>query len=249
VTTPPDERIRLLCLPFAGGGAAFFKAWRRLGSPSVDFVGLQLPGRENLIKQPPATTVVDAVDAVWNAVEEQLAQPGRIGLFGHSSGAVVAFEIARRLDVLAPGRVSRLFVSGSAAPWMGRPGKATGLPDDEFVAAVQDFAGATHPALAEPRLRGLLLPPLRADVRMHEEYHVPYGTSVAMPVTSIRGTDDALVSVAEAKEWVHATRGSFDYAELPGDHMYLTDRRTELIDLVSAYRTIDHGTGDHGTGN
>jgi surfactin synthase thioesterase subunit len=234
-TRPDGKRIRLLCLPFAGGGAGFFKAWRRLGdSPLVDYIGIQLPGRENLIRRPPATTVSEAVEAVLPDVQQELAVPGSVCLFGHSSGAVIAFELARRLDELAPGRIDRLFVSGSAAPWAGRPGRATGLPDDEFIAAVQTFAGATHTALAEPRLRGVLLPPLRADVEMHEAYRVAYGTAVGVPITAIRGADDALISNAAVAEWAQATRADFESAELPGGHMYLTDRRIELSALVAA---------------
>jgi surfactin synthase thioesterase subunit len=235
------EPIRLLCLPFAGGGAGFFKVWRRVDASVVDFVGIQLPGRENLIRQPAATSVADAVDAVMPAVREQVALPGPVCLFGHSSGAVVAFEIARRLDVLAPGRVSRLFVSGSPAPWVGRPGRATGLPDEEFIAAVQNFAGATHPALTEPRLRGVVLPPLRADVQMHEEYRVPYATSVDVDITAVRGADDTLVSADDAREWAHATGRGFDYVEVPGEHMYLTDGRATLVEVVREAVSVGRG--------
>lgn len=238
------EPIRLLCLPYAGGGASFFKAWQRVDRSVVDIIGIQLPGRENLIRRPHATTMAEAVDAVLPTCQEQLAQPGPVCLFGHSSGAVIAFEIARRLDVLAPGRVSRLLVSGSAAPWLGRPGSATGLPDDEFVAAVQGFAGATHAALAEPRLRSLVLPPLRADVRIHEEYRVPVGIATDIPITAIRGDQDALISEAATKEWANATRTDFDYVELPGEHMYLTEARAALIELVSSYRDHGHGRGE-----
>jgi surfactin synthase thioesterase subunit len=235
-------RIRLLCLPFAGGGAGFFRAWRRLESPLVDFVGIQLPGREDRLREPPSTTVATAVDATLPAIEAELARPGPVCLFGHSSGAVVAFELVRRLDVTAPGRVSHLFVSGCPAPWLGRTHRATGLPDDEFIAAVQDFAGATHAALAEPRLRELLLPPLRADVEMHEQYRVPPGTAVDIALTAVRGSADVLVTGEEAREWARATRAGFGYAELPGEHMYLYDRRTELADLVvTASGGLSHG--------
>lgn len=110
----------------------------------MEFVGIQLPGRENLIRKPLATTIADAVDAVLPTVEAELAKAGPVALFGHSSGAVVAFELARALDAGNPGRVARLFVSGSAAPWVCRPGHATGLPDEEFLAAIQDFAGEAH---------------------------------------------------------------------------------------------------------
>jgi surfactin synthase thioesterase subunit len=240
MTTPP---IRLLCLPFAGGGAGFFRAWQRLDASVVDFIGVQLPGRENLIRQPHPTSVAEAVNAVLPACVERLAAPGPACLFGHSSGAVIAFELARRLDELAPGRVERLFVSGSASPWLGRPGRATGLPDDEFVAAVQDFAGATHPALAEPRLHSVVLPPLRTDVRIHEEYRVPFGTATDTPITAIRGTGDALISAGAAKDWEQATRSDFDYVELPGEHMYLLEQRTALVELVTAYRKAQHAGG------
>ncbi|MFI1996712.1 amino acid adenylation domain-containing protein [Actinoplanes sp. NPDC020271] len=233
-----DTPIRVLCLPYAGGGASFFKAWRRSERSAVDFIGVQLPGRENLVRLPLARSVAEAVDAVLPWCEEQLALPGPVCLFGHSSGAVLAFELARRIDVLAPGRVSRLFVSGSAAPWLGRPGKVTGLPDEEFVTAVQSNAGAAHPALAEPRLRSLVLPPLRADVQMHEEYEAPFGTTTEVPITAIRGAQDALISGTAAKEWAHATRADFDYVEVPGEHMYVMGARNTLIDLVSSYRNV-----------
>lgn len=228
------ERPRLLCLPFAGGGAGFFNAWRRLGSPHVDVIGIQMPGRENRLREQPVTDVAGAVWAVLAAVQVETAKPGPVALFGHSSGAIVAFEVARRLDEIEPGRLAHLFVSGTAAPWCPRPSRATGLADDDFIEAVQGLAGASHGALNEPRLRNLLLPALRADVQMHEDYRTPVGTSVAVPVTALRGTGDALVTVDEANQWSKATTSGFHFAEVPGGHMYLTEQREAVLALVGA---------------
>ncbi|MEV0455762.1 thioesterase II family protein [Catellatospora methionotrophica] len=234
MTETPDERPRLLCFPFAGGGAGFFGAWRRLGSPHADVIGVQLPGRESRLREAPVSNVADAVAAVLPAVQAETAKPGRLALFGHSSGAILAFEVARRLDAIDPGRLAHLFVSGTTAPWQPRPGRATGLPDDEFIATVQGIAGFSHGALNEPRLRDLLLPALRADIQMHEDYRTPVGTSVSVPVTALRGQDDALVTADEAAEWSKATRSRFDSSELPGGHMYLTDQREALLALIGA---------------
>jgi surfactin synthase thioesterase subunit len=227
-----DGRPRLLCFPFAGGGAGFFNAWRQLGSPHVDVIGINLPGRESRLREAPVTNVADAVAAVLPAVQAETAKPGPLAIFGHSSGAILAFEVARRLDAMEPGRLAHLFVSGAPAPWRPRPGRATGLPDDEFIEAVQAIAGFTHRALSEPKLRGILLPALRADIQMQEDYRTPVGTSVAVPMTVLRGEDDALVAADEAAEWSKAARSRFDFAELPGGHMYLTDQREGILALV-----------------
>jgi surfactin synthase thioesterase subunit len=229
VPLPPT---RLLCLPFAGAGAGFFHGWRRTVPSTVRVVGLQLPGRESRLREDPVVRVEDAVEAVMPAVSAELARPGRIGLFGHSMGAVLAFELARRVEATAPGRLSRLFVSGSPVPWASRHEFATGLPDDEFIARVQRFAGYQHVGLAEPALRELLLPVLRADVRLHESYRPADRRPVRTPITAIRGTDDELVSAEQAAGWSAATAGGFDLLEIPGRHMYLTERPAELLAAI-----------------
>ncbi|MFJ4283639.1 thioesterase II family protein [Streptomyces massasporeus] len=223
----------LLCLPFAGGGAGFYRAWKDLPDHAPRIVPLQLPGREEQFVEEPFRDVADAADALARTAAEQ-AEGGPVALFGHSLGAVLAFELARRLERHPAVRLSHLFVSGSPGPWTGRTHRATGLDDDEFLDRVQEFAGYEHDALADPDMRELLLPVLRADVEMHENYKPDTHEPLRTPVTSLRGADDGLVSRAQAGEWRQATSGAFRLAELPGGHMYLTDSPLPLIDAVTA---------------
>ncbi|MFF7459272.1 thioesterase II family protein [Kitasatospora sp. NPDC008115] len=224
----------LVCLPFAGGGAGFYRAWKDLpdGCPSI--VAVQLPGREELFAEPMYKDAVTAAEELAPKIAEQVRGFDSYALFGHSLGAVLAFEVAGQLARLDGKGPEHVFVSGSPGPWSGRAERATGLGDDEFVAKVEQFAGYRHDALNEPELRELLLPLLRADVEMHENYRPQGRTPIAAPVTSLRGDADALVSAEQAREWVGATTGGFSYLELPGQHMYLVDAADALLAAVTA---------------
>jgi len=219
-------------LPFAGAGASFYLPWRHLGVEGVEVRPVQLPGRERLVAEDPYTDVHAAADGLLPGVLEQ-AQAAPVALFGHSLGAILAYELTRRL-VAAGVEVRHLFVSGSQGPWHGRAERATGLGDDDFLARVQEFAGYRHPAFDIPEMRELLLPTLRADVEMHEAYAPASDVRLPVPITSIRGVDDHLVSAEAAGHWRQATSATFTELNVPGGHMYLDSDAKALLELISA---------------
>jgi len=223
--------LNLVCLPFAGAGAGFFVPWRDRRDGVVVHAP-QLPGREDLIDEPPLTSVPDAVEHLLTELMDELGG-GEVVLFGHSLGAVLAFELAQRLESVDTFAVRHLVVSGSAGPFRRREHPATGLSDAEFLRRVRELAGYEHPALAEPEFRELILPTLRADVRMHEEYRPRPGASTKAALTSVRGAHDELVTAAHAAEWAQVTDGGFATVELPGGHMYLVDEVDRLLELVA----------------
>jgi surfactin synthase thioesterase subunit len=218
-----EPSLSLVCLPFAGSGASFYRAWSTLPTSGLTVVPVQLPGREELFIQTAFTDAIEAA-AFLAPIVAELAEPApRFVLFGHSLGAVLALEIARALGRIGGRQPARLYVSGSAGPQHIREKRATGLGDDEFLARVEEFAEFRHKAFDNPALRELLLPTLRADVEMHENYRPSSSDPIAVPITSIRGSKDALVSRHAACEWSEVTRCDFKYIEVPGGHMYLVD--------------------------
>ncbi|MET9610101.1 alpha/beta fold hydrolase [Streptomyces sp. NPDC006512] len=223
----------LMCLPFAGGGAGFYRAWKDLPAHAPRIVPIQLPGREELFLDEPYRDAHTAADVLAPRVAD-LAAGEPLALFGHSLGAVLAYEIARRLERDPAAALTHLYVSGSPGPRTGRSRHATGLDDEAFLARVQEFAGYEHDALADPDMRELLLPILRADVEMHESYRPRSDEPLRIPVTSLRGTEDALVTRAEAEEWQEFTTGAFRLVEPAGGHMYLTGSPLPLIDAIAA---------------
>lgn len=221
----------LVCLPFAGAGASFYHSWQATAG-DLTVVPVRLPGRERQIDLEPYRDVHAAVDGVLHDVLDDLGDSKRVILVGHSLGAVLAYELAHRL-VNEPGvDVVRLFASGSPEPHTQRSRRATGLPDDEFIAQMREFAGFSGEALDDEEMRELILPTLRADVEMHDNYVPSTKQPLPVPVTAVRGRSDELVSAAQAAAWAAVTSREFDLAELPGGHMYLADDASSLLGLI-----------------
>lgn len=226
------EQIPFVCLPFAGAGASFFYPWSEKAGKEIEIVAIQLPGRESRIDEEPYRDVKTAVDELFPAIAGEL-EAGPLMLFGHSLGAVLAFELAARFSA-APGfDVARLIVSGSPGPWTRRARRATGLPDGDFLDRISEFAQYDAETMRNPEVRQLVLPTLRADVEMHEEYVPARSDPLPAPVTSLRGCDDQLVTAAQAAEWASATSLAFELKELPGAHMYITQGAAEILRVAS----------------
>lgn len=186
----------------------------------------------------PFSTVVETAEDLIDDVAEAAGTANPTVLFGHSLGAVLAYELVHLLTARGV-RVERLVVSGSSGPWTQRELRATGLPDEEFLARIEEFSGFKHEALEHPEMRELILPVLRADCEMHEDYVPSTDEPVSVPISSIRGSSDCLVTADQAQQWRRATTGEFTYTELPGDHMYLVDRARELLDMIEADTACD----------
>jgi surfactin synthase thioesterase subunit len=229
----PHGPVTLLCLPYAGAGASVFWSWTALDVAGLSIVPVQLPGREERLADEPHQDVHQAVDALLPEVCELTTGTGRVALFGHSLGAVLAYELSRRLVAGTGVGVAHLFVSGSAVPSTVRGRRATGLPDEEFLARVAELSGYRDPLLDHPEMRELLLPTLRADVAMHEDYRPASAEPLEVPVTAVRGSDDQLIPAAQVERWRAVTTGPFRAVQVPGGHMYLREQPRLLLDLIA----------------
>lgn len=222
----------LLCFPPAGAGAGFFRPW--IGHHAgLRVVPVEMPGREKRYAEPECTDMDSLLAVIVPELLRTVAEAGRVAVFGHSFGAILAYEAARAMTRQRPGLDLTLVPSGSTRPGVARTDRITGLPDDAFVAGVQRISGYHHPALDEPELRELLLPPLRTDVAMHEGHVFDPSELLDVPVLAVRGSRDDVVSAEEAGAWSEITTGGFRLAEIDGGHMYLVDHWTELLRTIA----------------
>jgi surfactin synthase thioesterase subunit len=232
---------KLICFPYAGVGLSFFRGWLKPLNQRFQLVAVQLPGREERFAEPLFSSIEQAIDSLFPSIIADLSSNGEeILIFGHSMGAMLAFELCCRLEQEYPAKHYRLVVSGSPAPHHPRTQQASGMSDVEFLAQVQSFAGYRHPALEHPEMRELLLPILRADVLMHEKYFPTKKIKLHMPVMGVRGCNDELVSRAEVMQWEENLAHPLLYRELAGGHMYLADSPDLLFNLFDEILQIQN---------
>ena len=225
----PDATARLACFPYAGGAAPYFVPVAKMLAPSIDVLAVQYPGRQDRRGE-------DCLGSVEEIAEQVLPGLRRwaddsLALFGHSMGASVAFEVARRLE--AEGTPPRaLFVSGRPAPTRNRDEGIHSLGDDAFIAELQKLGAAAAAALADEELRRMAMPSLRADYRAAETYTYRPGTNLTCPVHALIGVDDPKVTEDEAQDWQHRTSGPFTLHEYPGGHFYLDAETDDVLALL-----------------
>ncbi|MEU9919213.1 thioesterase domain-containing protein [Streptomyces sp. NPDC051001] len=229
----------LLCLPPAGAGAGFYRPWFRGVPSSVGIAPLQLPGREERWAEPSWRTVREALGAlVPRAVALAAGADGRVALFGHGFGALLAYELARALETQRGIHVLHVFASGAATPGIGLGATAKEhyerATDEDLSSRLEHLIGYRHRGLARPELREHLLRPVRGDLAVLRAYrHVPEPV-LSAPLTCLRGSSDTWVTAADCARWASATTGVFRAFSLPGGHMYLKDSTAQIVDLIAA---------------
>ncbi|HWP45366.1 MAG TPA: thioesterase II family protein [Blastocatellia bacterium] len=228
----PGARLRLFCLPYAGGGTNIFHNWPDGLPSSIEVRPVQLPGRGARLNEPPYTEMAPLVDAIMGSMLPYLDKP--FALFGHSMGALIGFELARQLRRVYGQRPSHLFVSASVAPHLAGSGrKVHAMLDPEFVEELRYLNGTPRELLANEEFMRLMLPVLRADFKVCETYTYVDDLRLDCPLTAYGGLQDESVRCQDLEAWRHHTTGSFAMHLFRGDHFFLHTARPLLLEVIS----------------
>jgi len=234
LTVPATNRragMRLFCFPYAGGGATIFRTWRDHLPETVDVCPVNLPGRESRIREQPRTDLGGLVGDIARAMLPHLDKP--FAVFGHSMGAVLAFEVTRRLRREYGASPAHLFVSGHRAPQVKGQRRTYDLPEPEFIQVLHNLNGMVREVLQHPELLELMLPLLRADFTLCETYDFVPGPPLDCPLTALGGLLDLDVTHEHLGLWREQTTGPFTVRMLPGDHFFIRSDQALLLRAVA----------------
>jgi surfactin synthase thioesterase subunit len=231
LTARLDAPVRLLCFPHAGGAAASYAGWARsLDTEAIAVVGAELPGRGRGSHEALCTEFDRIVGGFAAAITPFLDRP--YALFGHSLGALVAFELARALrERGAPGPAC-LFVSGAFAPQLPATSAHLRFIQDDvpFLEAVAArYGGVPKIVLEQANLRASIVPALRADLALTETYVYTPAPPLPCAITAYAGADDPIVSADGVEQWRLQTSGDFSCRLFEGHHFYLNRARDALL--------------------
>lgn len=234
----PDGALRLVCLPFAGGGAGVYASWAAAMGPDVDVIPVQLPGRERRLRDRPYTSMAPLVADLLDTLRPLLDRPWIV--FGHSMGASIAYALARAAaeDGRPP---AHLIVSARRAPGTTAPHPPLfALPDALLVSETERHYGPMPDVIRDnPGVLATFLPTLRADYQLLDTWRAPAGVVLDAPITAFAGDADATLRPDQVDGWASVTRGPFQKVLVNGDHFAALRSRPELRDLV---RDIVHAT-------
>jgi len=226
-------RVRLFCLPHAGGAASFFRSWSAPPGSHIEICAIQLPGREERMNEPPFRRMAPLVSALAEALAPVLDAP--YALLGHSMGAVVGFELGRELRRRGKPLPLHLFACGHRAPHLASHDTPLhDLPEQRLVDELRRFAGTPEEVLSDPDMMGLILPSLRADFELCETYNHTEEPPLPFPIAAFGGLSDDEVMEDELLAWRDHTASAFRMQLFPGNHFFVDIQRLAVLETLSA---------------
>jgi medium-chain acyl-[acyl-carrier-protein] hydrolase len=239
LTAEASRALRLFCFPHAGAAASTYRPWFQ-ELKHLDVLAVQPPGRESRLAERPFEACAPYVAALLPAMLPLLDRP--FAFYGHSLGALIAFELTRALRAAGAPSPSHLFVSGRRAPH--RPGQNKGMhamSDADLLAELRFYGGTPPELLDNAELMGLMLPISRADFAIHETYTFVPSEPLDVPISALGGLGDEEVPREAIDAWRELTTGPFSLRMLPGGHFFVQEQRAAihravLTDLARARR-------------
>lgn len=216
---PADAKLRSICFPYAGAGTSVFRKWPAQLPDSMEWWTVSLPGRGTRFLEAPAHDI----GAIADAVSEELAQFSEkpYVMFGHSMGALLAFEVTRRLRDRGKELPLCLFVSGNRAPQLQHTTPRIENPaTSDLREVLMRLNGTDATVMENPELMELLLPALRADLTVCQNYRYVEADRLACPIVAFAGQDDEEAPASLMQGWEQQAAGGFRLLVLPGDHFF-----------------------------
>ncbi len=230
------RKVKLFCLPYAGGSsAAIYYKWKKYLDSNIEVVPVELAGRGRRMSESSYDSMLNAVEDVYNIIKP-IIKDCDYAFYGHSMGTIIAFELCRKIMSENERQPLHLFVSGRYPPSTRRAEKyLSRLPDNIFLEEVCKLGGTSTEIVANKELCDIFVPILKADYRIIEEYkYINSDKKFNCGITAFNGKGDTEVSYNEVKEWGKHTLLQNPIYEFEGNHFFINDKIAEITEIINS---------------
>lgn len=225
-------KLRLICLPYAGGSTATYQAWQRQMPDGVELLLIQPPGRAERFHEPPYKTMDTLVDNLATQFLPLTHTP--YVLMGHSLGSLIGYELMKRLR-LTGATLPRYFIaSGCRAPHLYSKEQTFDLPKAAFIHELKKMNGTPEAILQNNELMELYLPLLRADFQVAETYFTSIGEPLNCTLILFSGTEDRGIKQADLEGWRKHFNSGGNIQMFEGDHFFIEQNGREILSAVTS---------------
>ncbi len=233
-----SSRIKLFCFPYAGGSAVIYNQWKQYLDSTIEVRPIELAGRGKRINEQLYNDVPEVIEDVWNILKNEINNTKYV-FYGHSMGAMIAYEVAQRMQKYNYPKPLHIFFSGRSAPHVKREDekKYHLMPEDKFRKEIIELGGTPPEFFEHPELLEVFLPLLKNDFKLSEtNTHNGEIQPLDINITIFLGKDDDLTS-EQCDGWKkHSTKlCSIHYFE--GGHFFIHEETEQLIKLMNTTLT------------
>lgn len=226
-----EAGLRLFCFPYAGAGASLFSSWRSYLPDNVELYALQMPGRENRFSEQHCTDMQYLVDHLIEEMQAMSDLPFII--YGHSMGALIAYELTKQLSSKQLKLPSHLLVAGKMAPHFDDGlHQIHQLEDQQFISELHHRYGGLDDVINEPELLELIIPILKSDIQLIEQYTPEVNQLINVPISAIVGCQDQSVNKQGISAWRELSALDYSCDEVPGGHFFVKESFSILINRI-----------------
>ncbi|MFQ3243617.1 MAG: surfactin synthase thioesterase subunit [Arenicella sp.] len=227
----PSSKARLFCFAFAGGGASVYSPWQSLLGDHIEVCPIQLPGREERIRETCLTSIDDVLDQLMPLMTSSLDKPFLV--YGHSLGAHIAYAFIDRIKREFGKSPQAFLVGAQRSPDIPYPYPSVlGATQQQLHQVLSKFDGMTARVMQSEELMELMMPVIKADLQLCESLQYCGELALDGPVIAFRGTRDRAISAACMAGWSQHSKNQYQYEEVDGDHFFLKTHGNHVVEKI-----------------